>query len=89
MKPDDRGYLARLVASRTGLAPPEAERRVDDAVAAATLTVKKARQSAVIVGFSIAGSLLLGAAAAWYASSLGGQHRDQVAPPLRWDWSRA
>jgi hypothetical protein len=89
MKPDDRGYLTRLVASRAGLAPPEAERRVDDSVAAATLAVKKARQSAVIVGFSIAVSLLLGAATAWYASCLGGQHRDQAAPPLRWNWSRA
>jgi hypothetical protein len=84
MKPDDRGFLARLVASQTGVAQPEAERRVDEAVNAATLAVKRARQSAVILGFSIAVSLLLGAAAAWYASCLGGQHRDQVAPPLRW-----
>ena len=88
MKPDDRGHLAHLVAGRTGIAQPEAERRVDDAIAAATLAVKKARQNAVIVGFSIAVSLLLGAAAAWYASCLGGQHRDQTAPPLRWNWSR-
>jgi hypothetical protein len=89
MKPDDRGYLTRLVAGRTGIAQPEAERRVDDAIAGATLAVKKARQSAVIVGFSITVSLLLGAAVAWYASCLGGQHRDQAAPPLRWNWSRA
>ena len=43
---------------------------------------------AVIVGFSIAVSLLLGAAVAWYASCLGGQHRDQIAPPLRWNFER-
>jgi hypothetical protein len=42
----------------------------------------------VIVGFSIAVSLLLGAAAAWYAARLGGEHRDQTAPPLRWDLTR-
>ena len=84
MKPDDRTYLSRLVAARTGLAPSEAERRVDDVSTAAALAVKRARQSAVILGFSIAVSLLLGAAAAWYASCLGGQHRDQAAPPLRW-----
>src|SRR3954451_2151964 len=30
MLPEDRTYLARLVAARTGLAQPEAERRVDD-----------------------------------------------------------
>jgi hypothetical protein len=89
MKPDDREYLSRLVASQTGTAQPDAERRVDEAIAAATLAVKRARQSGVILGFSIAVSLLLGAAAAWYASCLGGQHRDQAAPPLRWNLSRA
>ena len=88
MKPDDRTYLVRLVANQTAIAQPDAEHRVDEAIAAATLAVKRARQSAVILGFSIAVSLLLGAAVAWYASLLGGQHRDQVAPPLRWDLSR-
>lgn len=85
MKPDDRTYLSRLVASQTGIAQPEADRRVEEAIGAATLAVKRARQSAVILGFSIAVSLLLGAAVGWYASSLGGQHRDQAAPPLRWN----
>ena len=89
MKPDDRDYLTRLVASQTGIAQPEANRRVEEAIASATLAVKRARQSGVILGFSIAVSLLLGAAAAWYAASLGGQHRDQTAPPLRWNLSRA
>lgn len=88
MKPDDRQYLSRLVASQTGIAQPDADRRVEEAIAAATLAVKRARQSGVILGFSIAVSLLLGAAAAWYAACLGGQHRDQTAPPLRWNLSR-
>lgn len=88
MKPDDREYLSRLVASQTRIAQPDAERRVDEAIAATTLAVKRTRRSAVILGFSIAVSLLLGAAAAWYASCLGGQHRDQAAPPLRWHLSR-
>lgn len=85
MSAADRTYLIRLVSAQTGLAQPEAERRVDEVTTAAVLAVKRARQSAVILGFSIAVSLLLGAAAAWYAASLGGQHRDQVAPPLRWN----
>lgn len=88
MKADDRGYLVGLVASQTGIAPPDAQRRVDEAVAAAQAAVKKARQSAVILGFSIAVSLLVGAAAAWYVACLGGQHRDQTTTPLRWNWSR-
>jgi len=88
MKPDDRDYLTRLVAKQTGIAQPDANRRVDEAIEAASLAVKRARQSAVILGFSIAVSLLAGAAAAWYAASLGGEHRDQAAPPLRWNLSR-
>jgi hypothetical protein len=35
--------------------------------------VQKARRSAVIFAFSTAASLLLGAAAAWYAASVGGR----------------
>jgi hypothetical protein len=88
MKPDDRQYLSRLVASQTGIAQPDADRRVEEAIAAATLAVKRARQSGVILGFSIAVSLLLGTAAAWYAACLGGQHRDQTDPPLQWNLSR-
>lgn len=84
--PDDRAYLARLVAARTGIAPPDAERRVEAAISGAMTAVQKARRSAVILGFSAAVSLLLGAAVAWYASCVGGRHRDQVAPSLTWRW---
>jgi hypothetical protein len=77
---DDRGYLVRLVAARTGVALLDAERRVDEAITAATTAVQKARRSAVILGFATAASLLAGAAAAWYAASAGGRHRDTVAP---------
>ena len=88
MKSDDREYLVRLVANQTGIAPAEAEQRVNEAISSATLAVKRTRQTGVIVGFSIAVSLLLGAAAAWYAARLGGEHRDQTEPPLRWDLAR-
>jgi hypothetical protein len=84
--PDDRAYLVRLIAARTGIAQPDAERRVDDAIAGATTAVQKARRSAVILGFATAVSLLAGAAAAWYASCVGGRHRDDVAPSLTWRW---
>jgi MFS family permease len=84
--PDDKAYLARLVAARTGIALPDAERRVEDAITAASMAVRKARRSAVILGFATAASLLAGAAAAWYAACGGGRHRDNVAPPLTWRW---
>lgn len=86
--PDDRAYLARLVAARTGLAQPDAERRVEDAITAASTALQKARRSAVILGFATAASLLAGAAAAWYAACAGGRHRDNVAPPLTWRWPK-
>jgi hypothetical protein len=84
--PEDRAYLARLVAATTGIAEPDAERRVNDAIAGATTALQKARRSAVILAFATAVALLAGAAAAWYASCLGGRHRDTVAPPLAWRW---
>jgi len=82
--PEDRTYLVRLVATRTGISQPDAERRVDDAIAGATTAVRKARRGAVIVAFATAVSLLVGAATAWYASCVGGRHRDGVAPSLTW-----
>jgi hypothetical protein len=84
---EDRAYLVRLVASKVGVALPDAEHRADIAIAGATTALQKARRSALILGFSTAASLLFGAAAAWYAASLGGRHRDDVAPPLSWRWS--
>jgi hypothetical protein len=86
VSPDDRAYLVQLISSRTGLAPPEGERRVNNVITAAATAVRKARRSAVILGFSTAAALLLGAAAAWYAAYNGGRHRDNVAPPHTWTW---
>jgi MFS family permease len=84
--PDDRAYLVRLVASNTGIAQPDAERRVADAIPRATTAVQKARRSAVILGFSTAVSLLVGAVAAWYTSCVGGRYQDGVPPSLAWRW---
>jgi hypothetical protein len=79
-------YLVRLAANRTGIVPSDAERRVTDAITAATTAVQKARRNAVILGFSTAVSLLVGAAAAWYDSCVGGRYRDGVSPSLAWRW---
>ncbi len=85
---DDRAYLSRLVASRTGIAQPDAERRVDEGAARAREAVARARRSAVIVAFMTAAALVLGAAAAWFAACLGGRHRDEAAPSLMWRWQQ-
>jgi hypothetical protein len=91
MAPDDRTYLIRQVAARTGLPPPEAEARVNQAIAQSSDAIAKARHGAVILAFMIAASLMLGAAVAWLAAAFGGQHRDgAVAHPFwrRWEVDR-
>jgi hypothetical protein len=81
MQPDDRAYLVRLVAARTGLAAADAEARVTDVVARAKESIDRARRSAVILGFMTAAAALIGAAAAWLAAGAGGQQRDGRAGP--------
>jgi hypothetical protein len=76
MEQGDRDYLIRLVQARTGLPQPDAEHRVDQAIAQAKDAIAKARHGTVILTFMIACSLLLGLPAAWLAAAAGGQHRD-------------
>jgi hypothetical protein len=82
---DDRAYLVRLVGARTGLAPTEAERRVDTAIANARDNLSRARRSGVILAFMAGAAALLGAVAAWFAAVVGGQHRDDSAGVSRWN----
>jgi hypothetical protein len=84
MAADDRAFLSRIVAARTGLAQPDADRRVNDVIAAARQAVRRARASGVILAFMTAASLLAGAAAAWFAAGLGGRHRDADTVPNFW-----
>ena len=81
---EDRAYLIRLVAGRTGLAQPDAERRVDTAIASARENISRARKSTVILAFMAGAAALLGAAAAWFAAEIGGRHKDSRAPSVRW-----
>lgn len=80
----DREYLSSRLTARAGIDRPEAEKRVDqafDAVTQAKDTAKqaaeRARKIAVLTAFMTAAALLVGAAAAWWAAGLGGQHRDE------------
>lgn len=76
MSSDDRGYLVQLVAAITGLSGPDAEKRVDTAIGNAQTAIAKSRRSAVILAFSVAAALLLGAVVSWAAAAAGGRHRD-------------
>ena len=82
---EDRAYLARLVSLRTGLAAPEAERRVDTAIASAKENIARARRSTTILAFMAGAAALLGAAAAWFAAAVGGQQRDDAGGSGRWN----
>ncbi|MDA9448452.1 MULTISPECIES: hypothetical protein [Bradyrhizobium] len=73
---DDRTYLVQQVAAVTGLAAPDAERRVDVLIADSKTAINRARRNAIIVAFSVAAATLIGAAVAWAAAVAGGRHRD-------------
>ena len=81
MSSEDRSYLAQLVAANTGLAGAEAEKRVDAAIATSQASIAKSRRSSVILAFSAAAAILLGAVIAVAAASVGGSHRDGAAMP--------
>ena len=84
MSADDKAYLAQLIERRTGLAQPEAEQRIDQVMASlksaadkAKAAADRARRVAVLVAFVTAASLVVSAAAAWWAAGMGGRHRDE------------
>lgn len=84
---DDRAYVRRLVAQRTGLAPADVDQRVDEVLATAKQAAETARKAGVLLGFLTAAALLAGAAAAWWGASTGGRHRDEETDfgrMLRW-----
>ena len=78
---DDRAYLVQQVASTSGLSPTDAERRVDSVVANSKTAIARTRRSTIILAFSLATALLLGAVAAWASACAGGRHRDGAPPP--------
>ena len=78
VSPDDRNYLVQLVTATTGLAGTDAERRVDDIIGASKTAISRARAATIILAFSVAAGLLLGAVAAWAGAGAGGRHRDGI-----------
>jgi hypothetical protein len=74
---EDALYLTRVTQAHSGLAQPDAEKRVSAAVGQVRDNANRARRTAVMVAFLTAVSLALGAAAAWTAAGLGGRHRDE------------
>jgi hypothetical protein len=76
----DRAYLVQVVAQRSGVSQPDAEKRVNEAFTAARAAADKARKGAVLTGFVTAAGLIISFGAAWWAALMGGQHRDNAVP---------
>ena len=85
----DKTYLAQLVASRTGLSQPDAEKRVDDVFSQAKAAKQQAadkakaaadaaRKTGVYVALWAFISLLVGAFSASYMATVGGRQRDEA-----------
>jgi hypothetical protein len=80
---DDRAYLEKLIAARTGLTPADAKARVDAVLKRAEDAAQQAREAAEAARkagatFALVGalSLLIGAFIASAAAALGGRLRD-------------
>lgn len=76
---DDRTYLARLVAARTGVSQDEAQKRVDDTINRAREAADAARKAAARAALFVGFALLVGAFIAGVAGKIDGHHRDDLA----------
>jgi hypothetical protein len=92
----DRTYLTQLVSQATGLPEPEATTRVNAAIdqlntlaAEARGAAEKARKFTLLLAFLTAASLAVAAGAAWWAATLGGDHRDQRREFVGWSMRHA
>lgn len=74
----DRDYLVRLVTDR-GLTPVDAQKRVDYAITDVRDTANAKRKVGILAAFLSAAASAIGAAAAWWAATIGGQHRKNYA----------
>jgi hypothetical protein len=76
VSPADRTYLAKVVAARTGISQPEAEKRVNDVIVQAKQAADDARRAAAKLMLWLAGSMLAGAVASILGATEGGLLRD-------------
>jgi hypothetical protein len=74
----DKSYLAQMVAAKTGLSEPDAEKRVDDVYAQAQQAADKARKAIAHLMYWTFLALLIGAFCASFAATIGGKQRDRV-----------
>ena len=77
----DKDYVAQLIASRAGISPEEAQRRItetyDRAKATALDAADTARKGTALAGFWIVFIMFAAGLASWWAGTVGGHHRDE------------
>jgi hypothetical protein len=78
LPPADRSYLAQVVAQRTGIGEPDAQKRVDDVFAQDRQAADKVRKAIAHSMYWTFLALLVGAFSASLAATLGGKQRDHV-----------
>ena len=78
LSPDDRNYVADLIAARTGINHNEAEARVTNVFERNLAAADQARKSVAHSLYWLFVALLLGAFTASFAATLGGRRRDHV-----------
>jgi hypothetical protein len=78
MPPADRSYLAQVVAARTGMNEPDAEKRVSDVFEQSQSAADKVRSAIARFSLWLFVALLCGAFCASYAGTIGGRQRDHV-----------
>jgi hypothetical protein len=76
LKPTDREYVSKVVATRTGLSQADADKRVNDVVTQVKADTDAARKATAQLAFWLTASLLLGAFCASLAATEGGGLRD-------------
>ena len=76
LAPADRAYVAKVVAARTGLPQPEAEKRVTEVTNQIKSDLDKARKNAAQLALWLTASLIIGAFSASLAATEGGGLRD-------------
>jgi hypothetical protein len=72
----DRGYIAKVVAARTGFSQADAEKRVNDVITQIKADIDKARKAAMQLAIWLTLSLFIGAFSAALAATEGGGLRD-------------
>jgi hypothetical protein len=76
LKPADRAYAAKVVATRTGMSQADADKRVNDVVTQIKADTDAARKATAQLAFWLTASLLIGAFCSSLAATEGGGLRD-------------